>query len=358
MSTRLSNFMGSVVQAALAPHPVDRYLELVDPMITWRDLRAQVIDVRRATDRTVTLTLRPTRQWKGHKSGQFVQLSTVINGVRHMRCFSPANAAGGRNDDIELTITAHDDGFVSRHLREHARPGMVVGLDQAAGDFTLPENPGGSMVFISGGSGITPVLSMLRTLVAQNYQGAMTFVHYARSADDVAYASELSNLAALYPNLDLRLHYTRGASPDHFTGEHVADVTTGDTQIFVCGPASLMTAVREHCEAAGLGDRLHSEAFSLATAPVIDPNEPTTGELSFTSSGITAANDGRTILDQAEAAGLSPESGCRMGICFSCTKVKKSGCTRNILTGETDSEADKHIQLCVNTPVGDVEIEV
>ncbi|MFT4201388.1 ferredoxin reductase [Gordonia sp. (in: high G+C Gram-positive bacteria)] len=357
MSTRISSLMGSVLQAALTPHPVDRYLELVDPMMTWRDLRAEIIGVRRSTERTVTLTLRPTRQWKGHKAGQYVQLSTVIDGVRHMRCFSPANAAGDRHDDIELTITAHDDGFVSRHLRETAHPGMVVGLDQAAGDFTLPENPGRNVVFISGGSGITPVLSMLRTLVASNYRGSMTFVHYARSADDVAYHAELQNLAALNPNLDLRLHYTRGASPDHFTAAHLADVDTADADIFLCGPASLMDAVREHCEGAGLADRLHTEAFTL-TVPAVDPNQPITGTVSFTESKVTAENDGRTILDQAESAGLSPESGCRMGICFSCTKVKKSGCTRNVLTGELDTEADQHIQLCVNTPVGDVEIEV
>jgi ferredoxin-NADP reductase len=357
MSTRLSTLVGSVVQAALTPHPVDRYLELVDPMITWRDLRAEIVGVRRTADRTVTLTLRPTRQWKGHEAGQFVQLSTVINGVRHSRCFSPANAAGDKHDNIELTITAHDGGFVSRHLFEHAREGMVVGLDQAAGDFKLPADPGAEVVFISGGSGITPVLSMLRTLVAQNYQGAMTFVHYARSAEDVAYATELQNLAALNPNLDLRLHYTRGASPDHFTGEHIADVVTPDAQLFLCGPSSLMDAVRSYATDAGIDDRLHSEAFTV-TVPEIDPNEPVTGSVVFTDSGVTTENDGRTILDQAESAGLSPESGCRMGICFSCTKVKKSGCTRNILTGETDSEADTHIQLCINTAVGDVEIEV
>lgn len=366
MSTRLATFMGSVVQAALTPHPVDRYLELVDPMLTWRDLRAEVIRVRRATDRTVTLTLRPTRQWKGHQAGQYVQVSTVIDGVRHSRCFSPANAAGDRRDDIELTIAVHDDGFVSRHLREHAHTGMVLGLTQAAGDFTLPADPGSNIVLISGGSGITPVLSMLRTLVARNHQGAVTFVHYARTADDVAYGAELANLAALYPNLDLRLHYTRAShtdhttddhfTGDHFTGEHLAGIATDDATIFLCGPAALMDAVGEYCAAAGIAEHLHTEAFTLAV-PVADPNEPITGQVSFTASAVSTPNDGRTLLDQAEGAGLSPESGCRMGICFSCVTVKKSGCTRNILTGEIDSEADTHIQLCVNTPVGDVEIE-
>lgn len=359
MSIRFPDVVGSIVEAALSPHPVDRYLELVDPMLTWRDLRAKVVDVARPTDRTVRLTLRPTRQWQGHQAGQYVQLSTVIKGVRHTRCYSPANAAHDARGDLELTITAHDDGFVSRHLRDHAHAGMVLGLGQAAGDFTLPDIRPRAAVFISGGSGITPVLSMLRTLVAETYAGPVTFIHYARSADDVAYRAELAELAAAHPNVELRLHYTRADVPDHFTAAHldnIADFENAD--LFVCGPPALMDAVTDHYDAAELTQPLHSEAFVLASPIAIDPDAPVEGELMFLRSGRSAANDGRTILDQAESAGLSPESGCRMGICFSCTAIKRSGCTRNVLTGDTDTETDKQIQLCINAPVGDVEIEV
>lgn len=364
MSLRLppaprSGFLAGILEAALAPHPVDRYLELVDPMLTWRDLRAKVIGIERRTNRTVTLTLQPTRQWAGHQAGQFVQLSTVIDGVRHSRCFSPANAADNGAGSIELTVTAHPDGFVSKHLRESTALGDVLGLSVADGSFVLPADLGANAVFISGGSGITPVLSMLRTLIANNYTGAITFVHYARTPDDVPYSVELATLAAAYPNIDLRLHYTDVEGGEFFTAAHldgVAGLTT-DAQVFLCGPGPLMDDVKAYCADHDLADRLHFEAFTLTT-PTVDPNEPITGELTFSKSSATAANDGRTILEQAESAGLSPESGCRMGICFSCTAIKKSGCTRNVLTGETDTEADKHIQLCISQPVGDVEIEV
>ncbi|MFW0796255.1 ferredoxin reductase [Gordonia sp. CPCC 205515] len=359
MSIRIPDVVGSIVEAALSPHPVDRYLELIDPMLTWRDLRAKVVDVHRPTDRTVRLTLRPTRQWQGHSAGQYVQLSTVINGVRHTRCFSPANAATSADGDLELTITAHDDGFVSRHLRDTARPGMVLGLGQAAGEFTLPDTRPRAAVFISGGSGVTPVLSMMRTLVAEGYPGAITFVHYARDPEDVAYRTELAALADRYPTIDLRLHYTRGDTPDHFAPAHLADIPGfDDAELFVCGPPALMRAVEQYYDEHDLHQPFHSEAFTLAAPIAIDPDAPIDGELVFSRSGRSAANDGRTILDQAESAGLRPESGCRMGICFSCTAIKKSGCTRNVLTGETDTESDTQIQLCINAPVGDVEIEV
>ncbi|SLI41235.1 Putative oxidoreductase [Mycobacteroides abscessus subsp. abscessus] len=109
-------------------------------------------------------------------------------------------------------------------------------------------------------------------------------------------------------------------------------------------------------EAERLDDRLHSEEFVLTTAPV-DPDQAH-GTVHFSASGVRADNSGASLLDQAEAAGLSPEYGCRMGICFSCTAVRRSGCTRNLRTGETDSDPDQPIQLCVSAPVGDVDIDI
>lgn len=365
MSIRLPRLVGSIVEAALTPHPVDSYLELVDPSLTWRDVRATIVGVSRPTERTVRLSLRPTRQWKGHEAGQYLQLSVVIDGVRHSRCYSPANASAGAWSPIELTITAHDDGFVSTYLREHAREGMVLGVSQAQGGFTLPSGLT-SAVFISGGSGVTPVLSMMRTLIAKKFTGPITFLHYARTPADVSYRAELAALAAAN-GIDLRLYYTRGDGDtpgEHFTAAHLdgIDGLAGDgsrgADLFVCGPPALMDAVNAHVADTGLTNPVHSEAFVLAAPIEIDPNEPVTGELSFTKAGSTADNDGRTILDQAESAGLTPASGCRMGICFSCTAVKKSGCTRNVLTGELNTEADAQIQICVNAPVRDVELEL
>ncbi|MGJ0119312.1 ferredoxin reductase [Williamsia sp. MIQD14] len=365
MFERFPALFGSVIEAALAPHPVDRYLELVDPMITWSDLRAKVVEVRRPTPRAVTLVLAPTRQWTGFRAGQYIQLSTVINGVRHTRCFSPANAESGREGRVELTITAHDDGFVSKHLRDHAKVGDVVGLTPATGDFVLPEQRPRNAVFISGGSGVTPVLSMLRTLVAERHSGRMTFIHYAATPEDVAYADELIDLDRLHDTVTVHTIHTResvdGARHSgHVSDEHLTDLIPdlADAEVFVCGPAGLMDAVREFFDARGLGDRVHSEAFTAPGSFAPDPDEPVSGTLRFASSRTEADNDGRTILEQAEAAGLTPEFGCRMGICFSCTAPKKSGCTRNVLTGETDTESDKHIQLCISAPVGDVEIDI
>ncbi|CAM3900177.1 ferredoxin reductase [Nocardiopsis tropica] len=347
--SRFTRIAGNVIEAVLTPHAVDRYLELVDPMVTWTEIRGRVTAVSRRTDRSVTFTVTPTRQFTGFQAGQFIQVSVVLDGVRQTRCFSPAGSqhAGG---DLEFTVTADADGTVSKHLRENLAVGDVLGLTPATGTFTLPGEPGdrpGRIRLISGGSGITPVLSILRTLVDENHTGTVDLLHFCRDAADNPYRAEL-DLLARRPGVSVTYVYTRSGGR-HLGAEHLADF--GDVG-FACGPAALLETAKELYADAGV--ELRVEEFTPPAAAA--PSEDATGTLRFSESGTEVDNDGRTILDQAESSGLFPESGCRMGICFSCTAVRKSGCTTNILTGEADSEPDQHIQLCISAPVGDVEI--
>ena len=357
----------AVVEALATPHGIDRYLELVHPMLTVRDLRAEVTDVRRSTEDTVTLTLRPTRQWKGFEAGQFVRVSIDIDGVRRTRCYSPACSQHRADGRVELTIKAHPDGLVSRHLHAHAAPGLVVGLSQADGAFTLPSPRPERALLISGGSGITPVLSMLRTLLDERHTGEVVFLHYAFGERDVAHLDELRSIAAAHHNVRLVLAFTGqaesadGAGGDlhgRFRAQHLKAAAPWyrEAETFVCGPLGLTTAIRAHYTDAKLDDRLHTEEFT--PTPIVPAGGDAAGELTFNSTGTSAANDGTPILEQAEAAGLAPEHGCRMGICFSCTAVKTSGCTRNVLTGELNSDPDTEIQVCVSAPVGDVAIDL
>jgi len=352
----------SLFESLATPHGVDRYLELVNPMLTVRELRAEVTDVRHQTADSVTLTLRPTRQWKGFTAGQFVQVTVEIDGVRHTRCYSPACSQSRADGRIELTVKAHPEGLVSQYLNEHAKPGLVVGLSQADGTFTLPWVRPEKVLLVSGGSGITPVLSMLRTLCDEGYRGEVVFLHYAYTSHDVAYADELREIASQHSNVRVVLAYTTqqtGGDLHGFFGQEHLDATApwfADAQTFLCGPPGLMKSVRKHYEAAGLSDRLHTEEFAPPALSVVDGEA--TGEITFGRSGKSAANTGTTLLEQAEGAGLTPEFGCRMGICFSCTAVKTSGCTRDLRTGALDADPDHEIQLCINVPVGDVALDI
>ncbi|WP_280276964.1 ferredoxin reductase [Nocardia wallacei] len=361
-----------LVQTLTSPHPLDRYLELVRPTLTLRDMRAEVTHVRHSASDSVTLTLRPTWQWTGHRAGQYVQVGVLIDGVKHTRCYSPVDAQGRGSRRLRLTVKAHSHGLVSQYLYRHAAPGMVVDLAPAAGTFALPDPRPDKILLISGGSGITPVLSMLRTLDREKHPGAVVFLHYAKAPEAVPHRTELTDIAARHGNFHIELRYpSRGAgerlgSPvaaearpvghfDYDTVEQLAPwFATGEA--FVCGPPALMDSVRRVYQAEGLENRLHSEEFIISTTPV-DPAD-VTGTTTFSASGVQQANAGASLLEQAESAGLTPEYGCRMGICFSCTAVRRSGCTRDLRTGELDGDPDQPIQLCISAAVGDVDIEI
>lgn len=359
--------LGSALARALTtPHGVDRYVELVKPSFSLREVRADVVEVRRATHASVTLALRPNENWRGFRAGQHVLLSVEIEGVRHTRPYSPA---GSEHDCelIELTAHARPGGRVSPFLRTALRRGAVVGLSQAQGDFALPARRPGALLLISGGSGITPVMSMLRTLCAEGHDGPVAFLHYARSEQEIAYADELRALAARHPNVTLLRGYTRaggshlGELAGRFGAEHVAaaGVDPAAAETFVCGPTALVDAVHGLWAREGREERLHVERF-VAPAPVLRPGEAgeATGAIRFARSGVEAANGGGTLLEQAEAAGLTPQSGCRMGICHTCSCRKLEGAVRDLRTGAVSSAPDEQIQICVNVPVGDVTLDI
>ena len=341
----------SLLDLLTGPHGVDRYTELVDPTWTRRQARARVIGVRRTTPRSVTLTLAPNRAFAGFRAGQHINVSVEIDGRRRTRPYSPANAEG--DPYIELTIGRHDGGLVSNYLFEHARTGMIVGLDSVGGDFTLPASgAAGRTVFVSGGSGITPVMSMLRTLRARRHAGEVVFVHYARSEEEASYREELTEIARAMPNVTVLHGYTRTVAGSQLEGRfgtaHLPETMVEPDAVYVCGPPALVDAVREIFPSA------ESESF---IPPVFDlTSETSGGQVTFTESSVELVDDGRPLLNQAEDAGLNPESGCRMGICFSCTRRKTSGVVRNVITGAVSSTEEEDVQICVSAPVGDVDI--
>jgi ferredoxin-NADP reductase len=335
-----------LVNLLTGPHGVDRYTEVVDPVWTRAEGRAKVVEVRRDTPRSVTLMLVPNQAFTDTvTAGQYVNLAVEIDGRRHTRCYSPANAQGAAH--LELTIGQHDGGLVSTYLYNHARPGMVVGLTGVGGDFVLPAQRPRRILFVSGGSGITPVMAMVRTLVNQGHPGEIAFVHYARSRADACYHDELAAL----PGVRVLHGYTRSGGGDlegRFDAGHLAAAMPEPDAVFVCGPAALVEAVRQQCADA------HSESF---VPPALDiPAKPSGGRVTFSGSAIEVTDDGRSLLEQAESAGLNPASGCRMGICHTCTRRKTSGVVRNLTSGAVSTAPGEDVQICVSVPVGDVDI--
>jgi stearoyl-CoA 9-desaturase NADPH oxidoreductase len=346
--------------AIAGPHGVDRYLEQISPTLVVGECRAEVVGVDHGSEDSVTLTLRANRAWQGHRAGQFVQVAVEIDGVRHNRCYSPASPEGhGRT--LEITVKRHPDGLVSNFLVDRAQPGMVLGLSAADGDFHLPEARPDSILLIGGGSGITPLMAILRTLCGERYPGPIALIQYAPDPERAIYREELDRLAAENPNFKLSRSYTRapgaGELDGHFTPAHLpqADPCFTAAETFACGPPALLDAVRGTW-ANGLEQRLHVESF---VPPSLFPiGEPGTGSIRFAGSDLEVENSGASILEQAERAGVPAQSGCRMGICHTCTCRKLSGTVKNLLTEEVSAAPGEEIQLCVSAPLSDLVIDL
>ncbi len=342
------------VDLLVGPHGIDRYLELLRPDITVGDARARVVAARRQTARSVTLTLRPNAAWSGFRAGQFLRVGVEINGVRRTRTYSPACSERRSDGLIELTVTEHPDGLVSRFLCAEARPGMLLHLGDAQGEFILADRRPERLVLLSGGSGITPIISMLRTLCDEGHDGEIGFVHYARTAEDWLYRPELEELARRHSNLSATYVATRegGGHVSRAAIERLLGELEG-VDAAVCGPPGLIDAVRDIWPDP---DRVRAESF---TPPSLElAGAAANGTVRFLGSGLSAPIGTGSLLEQAEAAGLTPEFGCRMGICHTCTCRKAAGPVRNALTGEISDEEDEDIQLCISVPAGDVALEI
>lgn len=350
------------LDALTAPHGIDRYLESLHPTWSFRAIKATVTGIARPTWDSVTLTLLPNRRWPGFVAGQYTELTVEIGGVRHTRCYSMANAANSGSREIELTVKAQPGGRVSRWIREHACTGDVVTLSPPQGEFVLPPVRPDRILLISGGSGITPVMSMLRTLCAEGHTGPVTFLHYNYTAGSTPYLADLARIAADRLNVRIVRAFTnepgRGELDGFFGRDHLlaAEPHYASAETYVCGPPALMGAAGKLYRDEGLRDRLHLEAFTLPAYAV--RTEDVAGTVSMARAGVDIVDDGRPLLLQAEAAGLKPASGCRMGICRTCTCRMAAGTVRNVVTGATTSGPDVSIQLCVNAPVGDVTLDL
>ncbi len=340
----------SLVDVLAGPHGIDRYLELIRPELTVSEPRARIVAVERQTARSVTLRIRPNAAWSGFKAGQFVRVGVEINGVRRTRTYSPASSQHAAGEQLELTISFLPDGLVSSYLRQE-NPGRTVYLGKADGEFGLPAQRPERLALVSGGSGVTPVMAMLRTLCDEGHRGEIAFIHYGPTRADWLYERQVRELAAARPNV--RAHYvaTREGGA-RFSRRGLG--LSADTHIAVCGPARLIDAVR--AEWSDAPARVIAETFTPPTLSVA--GAAAEGTLRFTQSGTSVPIADGTLLEQAEAAGLSPEFGCRMGICHTCTCRKAAGAVRNVLTGAISNEEDEDIQLCISVPAGDVALEI
>ena len=336
------------------------WMSELDPLRSLTEIRARVVEVIEETDDAKTFVLRPNAAWRGHRAGQYTSVEVEIDGVRVHRCYSISSAPGEAL--VSVTVKRISGGRMSTWLHEHARAGHILRLGAAAGDFVLPQPTPAKLLLLSGGSGITPVMSMLRDLADRDAIDNVVFVHHARSRADVIFGEELADFDARHAGLRLALCLDdEPSTPGGFDEARFATLVPDFTErsTFLCGPGPLMDRAERLWKDAGASNLLERERFALALTPAPLLASASGAQVRLARSGrdVVAKGPG-TLLEQLERAGERPAHGCRIGICHSCKCRKQSGTVQNLVTGEVSNEPDQEIQLCISVPRSDLELDL
>jgi ferredoxin-NADP reductase len=344
---------GSKLTTPLLP---DDYLRLVNPLWSSRELRGRIEKVVPETEDAATLVIRPGWGWRhDHKAGQYVGIGIQVDGKFVWRSYSVSSPPKRSGRHIAITVRAMPEGFVSDHLVNGLAPGSIVRLASPEGDFVLPDPPPAKMLFLVGGSGVTPVMAMLRTL---DRRGTVPDVvlHYSSPTEDrMIFREEIERLEKAHDSLTVHRQYTDTDGMLELGDLDRLCPDWRERETYACGPAPMLDAITEHFEQAGLEERLHLERFSLELGG--DGGEG--GTITFQNSGKQVELDGATtILEAGEEAGVGMPYGCRMGICHTCTVTLVKGRVRDLRNGDEFDQANEQVQTCVTTAVGDCTLDI
>lgn len=302
-------------------------------------------------------------------AGQYLTLTVEVDGEQLQRCYT-ISSPPSRPGPLAITVKRVPGGPVSNWLHDHVVPGDTLWATGPFGEFSHVRHPVGKYLFLSAGSGITPMMSMTRTLRDEGPTDVV-FVHSARTPDDIIFRDELETIGAdvvvtVICEADSPTESWPGPTGRLGLRTLLAVPDLHDREVFTCGPAGYMAAAREILGMAGVDEsRCHEELFDLAArgaaASEVAPDLSGTRyavQLQRTGRSFDCA-DNETLLHAAHRAGLNPPSMCAEGMCGTCRM--------SLLCGEVDmqhgggirqQEIDRgDILICCSTPTGDVVLD-
>jgi len=346
----------TIAERITTPLLPDDYLKLANPLWSARELRGRVVEVRQETVDSATLVIKPGWGFSfDYQPGQYVGIGLLVDGRWRWRSYSltssPVTSAPSRT--ITITVKAMPEGFLSTHLVGGVAAGTIVRLAAPKGNFTMPDPAPASVLFITAGSGITPVMSMLRTLSRRDQITDIVHLHSAPTESALMFAAELAELQRSHPGYRLRVRTTRDQGRLDFSrlADEVPDWR--DRQTWTCGPEGMLTAAESLWSSAGLQEQLHQERFAAARTAVHGQG----GTVEFARSGKSVTVDAATpLMEAGEGAGVQMPFGCRMGICQSCVVGLLDGHVRDLRTG-VEHEPGSRVQTCISAASGDCVLD-
>jgi ferredoxin-NADP reductase len=333
----------------------DDYLRLANPLWSARELRGRVLEVRRETHDSATLVIKPGWGFSfDYQPGQYMGIGLLIDGRWRWRSYSLTSSPQRSARTVAITVKAMPEGFLSAHLVDGVKPGTIVRLALPQGNFVLPDPAPPAVLFVTAGSGITPVMSMLRTLVRRDQITDVVHLHSAPTAADVMFGAELEQLARDHPGYRLQLRATRDQGRLDLSRLDTEVPDWRDRQTWACGPEAMLNAAEQAWSAADLTDRLHLERFAVSRAAPAGAG----GTVTFAKSGKSTAADAATsLMDAGERLGVQMPFGCRMGICQSCVVSLVEGHVRDLRNG-VEREPGTRVQTCISAASGDCTLDV
>jgi ferredoxin-NADP reductase len=358
------NALRTIAGRITTPLLPDDYLKLANPLWSARELRGRVVEVRRETEDSATLVIKPGWGFTfDYQPGQYVGIGLLVDGRWRWRSYSLTSspvkagaavaAKAGSSRTITITVKAMPEGFLSTHLVGGVAPGTIVRLAAPQGNFVMPDPAPASVLFITGGSGITPVMSMLRTLVRRDQITDIVHLHSTPTESDMMFAAELAELQRGQTGYRLRVRSTR--EQGRLDLSQIADEVPDwrDRQTWACGPEGMLAAAEHAWSAAGIAEQLYLERFAASRAAAHGQG----GTVEFARSGKTVTADAATpLMEAGEAAGVRMPFGCRMGICQSCVVGLLDGHVRDLRTG-VEHEPWSRIQTCISAASGDCVLD-
>jgi ferredoxin-NADP reductase len=347
----------NAARALTTPLLPDDYFALINPRWSTRELTGRVIRVRRETDDATTIVIKPDFDWPVHKSGQYLRIGMEINGIRHWRAYTITSDPNHPEGVVSVTVKYTKGGKMSPVFTRYVQPGNKVFLGDVEGEFLLPDATPAKTLWISAGSGITPIMSMLRELDRKAELSDAVHIHSCRSEDDMIFGRMLRRLARRVEGYQLTEIHT--SDQPRFEPSQLDELCPDWTEreTFLSGPRELIDAVEELFEKAGRSEHLHTERFQPIVG--IGGGDGDGGTVRFRVSDAEAKCDaGVSILVGGEDAGLTLPFGCRMGICHTCVGRLKDGAVRDVRTGAIEQASGQMVRTCINAPEGHIEIDL
>jgi ferredoxin-NADP reductase len=346
----------------------------------WKDTEElECFSVVPEVPNTATFSFRaPSGALFDFKPGQFITLEIPVPGGPVHRTYT-ISSSPSRPLSISITVKAQADSIGTRWMLDNLTPGKKIKVIGPGGLFTHMNYEAEKYLFISAGSGITPMMSMTTYMFDTGLDPDIVFVNCAKRPSEIIFRQRLEHMAARVPGIDIKWVVDQADRFKPWTGYQgqLNQLMLGlmapdylEREVFCCGPEPFMQAVREALQGLGFDmDHYHQESFHAplvikeADVPELDdvvPDEDARAEITFARSGKTVkVRETDTILAAAKNNGLNIPSGCTFGVCGTCKVRKVSGDVHMVHNGgiSEDDIAEGYILACCSNPIGNVEVE-